>query len=149
MSKEHTLIKDFPIIRPTPLSFAISAVLAVPAATAIAQDASDSGEDLMLEEVTVTGRKREENLQSVPESIQALSGDTIIEAGLRGMSDYVRFIPSMNIVESNPGTAMVVFRGAPKARTIHLVAAAVFWLIASLIWMMKVVPKVTIPDPES
>lgn len=38
---------------------------------------------------------------------------------------------------------------APKARTIHLVAAAVFWLIASLIWMMKVVPKVTIPDPES
>ncbi|MFC1796115.1 TonB-dependent receptor [Pseudomonadota bacterium] len=128
MSKEHTLIKDLPIIRPTPLSFAISAVLAVPAATAIAQDAPDSGEDLMLEEVTVTGRKREENLQSVPESIQALSGDTIIEAGLRGMSDYVRFIPSMNIVESNPGTAMVVFRGIADAQSTFIAepSAAVY-----------------------
>ena len=37
---------------------------------------------------------------------------------------------------------------APKARTVHLVAAAIFWLIASLIWMVKVIPKVLIPDPE-
>jgi uncharacterized protein involved in response to NO len=37
---------------------------------------------------------------------------------------------------------------APKARTIHLVAAAICWLIAALIWMVKVIPKVLIPDPE-
>jgi uncharacterized protein involved in response to NO len=37
---------------------------------------------------------------------------------------------------------------APKARTIHLVAAAICWLIAALIWMVKVIPKVVIPDPE-
>jgi hypothetical protein len=28
-------------------------------------------------------------------------------------------------------------------------AAAVFWLVAALIWMVKVVPNVTIPDPDT
>lgn len=37
---------------------------------------------------------------------------------------------------------------APKARAVHLVAGAIFWLFAALIWMVKVVPKVAIPDPE-
>ena len=32
---------------------------------------------------------------------------------------------------------------APAARTIHLVAAALFWIGAMLIWMVKVLPKVT------
>lgn len=35
---------------------------------------------------------------------------------------------------------------APKARTVHLVAAAFAWLIAALIWMVRVIPKVAIPD---
>jgi uncharacterized protein involved in response to NO len=37
---------------------------------------------------------------------------------------------------------------APGARTIHLVAAAITWLVAVLIWMWKVVPKVVIADQE-
>jgi uncharacterized protein involved in response to NO len=37
---------------------------------------------------------------------------------------------------------------APKARTVHLVAAAIAWLIAALIWMVRVIPKVAIPDSE-
>jgi uncharacterized protein involved in response to NO len=37
---------------------------------------------------------------------------------------------------------------APKTRTVHLVAAAIFWLIAVLIWMGKVIPKVAIADLE-
>ena len=36
----------------------------------------------------------------------------------------------------------------PRARTMHLVAAATCWLIAALIWMVRVVPKVTIAEPE-
>jgi hypothetical protein len=35
---------------------------------------------------------------------------------------------------------------APKARTVHLVAAAIAWLIAALIWMVRVIPKVAIRD---
>ena len=37
---------------------------------------------------------------------------------------------------------------APNARTVHLVAAALLWIVAILIWMVKVMPKVTTPDPE-
>jgi uncharacterized protein involved in response to NO len=36
----------------------------------------------------------------------------------------------------------------PKARTIHLIAAAAFWLIATLIWMVKVIPNVAITELE-
>ena len=37
---------------------------------------------------------------------------------------------------------------APKARTIHLVAAAACWLLAALIWAVRVIPKVVIVEPE-
>lgn len=37
---------------------------------------------------------------------------------------------------------------APRARTIHLVAAATCWLLAALIWTVRVTPKVTIIEPE-
>jgi len=37
---------------------------------------------------------------------------------------------------------------APEARNIHLIGAAFLWLIAMLIWMGKVLPKVLVADPE-
>ncbi len=105
MTHTRTLTDDLHTLRPHPLSLAISALIAAPAATAMAQDQAEDRGDYMLEEVTVTARKRSENLQSVPESIQAISAQTIEQAGLRSMNDYVRFIPSLNIVQANPGSA--------------------------------------------
>jgi outer membrane receptor protein involved in Fe transport len=117
MSYERKLIEDLSVYRPKPLSLAISALIAAPAATAMAQDQSEASNEFMLEEVTVTARKRTENLQMVPQSIQAISAQTIEQAGLRGMDDYVRFIPSLNIVQANPGTAKVIFRGVADAQS--------------------------------
>jgi len=37
---------------------------------------------------------------------------------------------------------------APKARIMHLVAAAICWLVAALIWVVRVIPKVTTAEPE-
>jgi hypothetical protein len=37
---------------------------------------------------------------------------------------------------------------APKARTIHLVAAAICWLLAALIWIVRVIPNVTTAELE-
>jgi outer membrane receptor protein involved in Fe transport len=44
------------------------------------------------------------------------------------MDDYVRFIPSLNIVQANPGTAMVVFRGIADAQSTFIAepSAAVY-----------------------
>lgn len=128
MSKERKLIEDFPVLKPHPLSFAITALVAAPAGSAVAQDVGADKGDILLEEVTVTARKRTENLQMVPESIQAISSQTITDAGLKGMDDYVRFIPSLNIVQANPGTAMVVFRGVADAQSTFIAepSAAVY-----------------------
>ena len=35
-----------------------------------------------------------------------------------------------------------------RARIIHLLAAAICWLAASLVWMIRVIPKVTITEEE-
>lgn len=37
---------------------------------------------------------------------------------------------------------------APRARVVHLLAAAICWLAAALIWIVRVIPKVTIVDFE-
>jgi uncharacterized protein involved in response to NO len=37
---------------------------------------------------------------------------------------------------------------APNARTIHLVAAAACWISAAFIWIVRVIPNVTIAGPE-
>lgn len=38
---------------------------------------------------------------------------------------------------------------APHARIIHLIAAAICWLLASLLWMTKVIPKVTVTESNA
>lgn len=129
MSKERDRSKEFPLIRPTPLSVAISVVLAAPAATAVAQDQSDTDGGFTLEEVLVTARKRTENLQMIPESIQAISEQQMEKAGIFSMDDYVRFIPSLSIVGSNPGSAKIVFRGiADDAATFIAEPSAALYL---------------------
>ncbi len=128
MSKKQTLLEDFPVARPTPLALAISSVLTAPMGAVMAQAPSADNAELMLEEVTVTARKRTESLQMVPESIQAISSNTIEKAGLRDMDDYVRIIPSLNVVQANPGTAMVVFRGIADSQSTFIAepSAAVY-----------------------
>ena len=70
-----------------------------------------------LEEIVVTARKRTENLQDIPESIQAISAEKIARAGLLTMDDYARKIPSMSYVARGPGANKVVFRGVSEAGT--------------------------------
>jgi len=143
MSREHTLIDNLPVIQPKPLSLAISAVLAVPAGVAMAQEQQEASDELLLEEVMVTARKRTESLQNIPESIQAISAQTIEQAGLRGMDDYVRFIPSLNIVQANPGTAMVIFRGIADSQSTFIAepSAAVYLDEQSLVLSAQPNPR--------
>ena len=36
----------------------------------------------------------------------------------------------------------------PRARTAHLIAAAICWLAGAFIWIARVIPKVTIAEAE-
>jgi outer membrane receptor protein involved in Fe transport len=116
MTQEKFPSQSLPFIRPNKLSFAISAVLAAPAGTVLAQDQREGAAgDRVLEEVLVTARKRTESVMDIPESIQAISGRELKQAGLNTMDDYVRFIPSMSYVSTSPGSANIIFRGIADA----------------------------------
>ena len=93
----------------TPVAAAVSAAL-YPGYSAVAQDqATSSG---ALEEIVVTARKRAESAQTIPATIQAISQESLAAMGAKGMEDYARFVPSMNVVTYGPGSSTVVFRGA-------------------------------------
>ena len=90
----------------TPLAAAVATALAT-SPLVVAQEKS-----VTLEEIVVTSRKRAESVMDIPAAVQALSGEDLKDMGARGMSDYARFIPAVNIVDYGSGLANFVFRGA-------------------------------------
>ena len=50
---------------------------------------------LVIEEITVTARKRAENLQEVPDSITAFSAETIERSGIEDIRDFFDRVPNM------------------------------------------------------
>ena len=86
------------------LSFAIGASATIAGGTVVAQERT------ALEEVIVTAQKREENLQTVPLSISALSSAELEMRNIESLSD-------LNAVAPN-----VMFRDNPGARLVSTVA---------------------------
>jgi outer membrane receptor protein involved in Fe transport len=105
---------DFASWKRRRLFSAISASLAAGAAgTAVAQEQASGEAEAAgaLEEVTVTARKREENIQDIPQSIQAFSQAEIERVGIRSLQDVAKFAPSMTVVGQSAGLQKIVFRG--------------------------------------
>src|SRR5258706_4979117 len=49
----------------------------------------------LLQEVIVTANRRTENLQNVPITIQALTGETLTQLNATTFDDYVKFLPNV------------------------------------------------------
>jgi len=75
---------------------------------AAAAEASSSGG---LQEIVVTARKREENLQTVPLSIDVLSSKDVQNLGIAGFDDYATKVPSISFISIGPGTQTFFMRG--------------------------------------
>src|SRR5262245_25537175 len=87
-------------------------VIALPAGTVHAQEQTASGG---IEEVTVTARRREENLQEVPVSIEALSGEAMESRGMERITDVLRQTPNVFTANFGPaGTSNFSMRGIPN-----------------------------------
>src|SRR5215218_5692684 len=92
-----------------------AALRAMPIATAVltamspafAQETDSGG----LEQVVVSAQKRDENLQSVPLSIQALGTQRLEELHVQNFEDYAKFLPSVSFQSGGPGFARVFMRG--------------------------------------
>ena len=64
-----------------------------------------------LQEIVVTARKREENLQDVPLSIDVFTKKDLQHLAIAGLDDYAQKVPSISFISEGPGTQLFVMRG--------------------------------------
>lgn len=96
------------------LSYAIAAILsssAVGMNIASAAAAADTADAEGIQEITVTAQRRTENLQNVPITIQALSGEQLKQLSIANFNDAVRFLPNVAFAENGPGQGNIFMRG--------------------------------------
>ena len=74
------------------LSVVIASILAVPASV-LAQDSGG------LEEIVVTAQRREQNLQEVPISVSAFSGEQLDKSNIRSATQYLAITPNVSFTE--------------------------------------------------
>jgi iron complex outermembrane recepter protein len=86
--------------------YGAAAVHGVPALAAAAGAASDT-----LEAITVTARKRTENLQDVPQSIDVFTSKDLQNLSISQFEDYATKTPSVSFISTGPATQMFFMRG--------------------------------------
>jgi outer membrane receptor protein involved in Fe transport len=95
------------------IGLAVAAALAgfaVPRAPSLAAEADNTSSE-GLAEVVVTARKREENLQDVPLSVDVFTKKDMQNLGISGFEDYAEKVPSISFISEGPGTQFFVMRG--------------------------------------
>ncbi len=63
------------------------------------------------DEIIVTAQKREESLQNVPISIQAIGTKKLDQLNVSNFNEYAALLPSVTFQTGTPGTAQVYMRG--------------------------------------
>jgi iron complex outermembrane receptor protein len=92
------------------LSYAICSILGLhSASTAIAAEAGENSE--ALGEIIVTAQRREENIQNVPITIQALTSEVISQLNVVNLDDFIKFLPNVTQSTNGPSQGEVFMRG--------------------------------------
>jgi outer membrane receptor protein involved in Fe transport len=103
------------------LSFAIAAILSGCSAelAVAASTTGDSGDSAVegIPEITVTAQKRTENMEDVPITIQALTGDTLAELNVTTFDDFIKFLPNVSMSSNGPGQSSIFMRGLSVGTT--------------------------------
>jgi iron complex outermembrane receptor protein len=100
---------------PSTIAAALAALAAAPAP---AQEA--------LEEIVVTALKRAESLQDAPATVTAFDAETVEEARIQSMRDYVQLTSNMTLMETqNNAFAFVNIRGLAQIRNVDPTVAVV------------------------
>ena len=95
----------------TPRSIRILAAAVAPSRQIAATTPSEDE----LQEVIVTANRREENLQSVPITIQVLSGETLASLNATAFDDFVKYLPGVTAHGVGPGQNSIYVRGLGTA----------------------------------
>ncbi|HWJ36250.1 MAG TPA: TonB-dependent receptor [Steroidobacteraceae bacterium] len=96
------------------LSYAIAAILGgTVASSTYAATATDTAStaNSEIQEITVTAQRREENIQNVPITIQALTTETIGELNIQKFDDFIKFMPNVTQASNGPSQSEIFMRG--------------------------------------
>lgn len=95
------------LLKVTGLLMCGASMLTMMPATAFAQNAED--ENVSETDIVVTATKRPENIQDVPMSVSAVSGDALEQRGINNISQLQGYVPSLRFVTSNTARNSGVF----------------------------------------
>ena len=95
---------------PAPATNATNVVAPTPAEQ-VAQD----GQVPDSTEIIITAQKREENLQNVPISVQAIGTRRLDQLNISNFEDYTKQLPSVSFLTAQPGVTTVYMRGVSAA----------------------------------
>ena len=85
---------------------------------AAAAEADTANKTVGVEELVVTAEKRPENIQDVPMSVSAFSGDSLTRSNIANIADLSRFTPSVSIQSStNNRNSSITMRNVGTAGT--------------------------------
>lgn len=91
---------------------ASSAGLAIAVSTPVfAQDAKADGDDQGIGEIIVTAQRKAETLQDAAVAIDAVSGDSLVDAGITNARDITKLVPSLTIGNGGGVNASLFLRG--------------------------------------
>ena len=100
------------------ISSAVIAILSAHAgstAFAAPPEAPPESSSGALEEVIVSAQHRDESIQNVPISMQALTGETLSQLHVDTFEDYVKYLPNVTYGGNGPGQSNIFMRGLATA----------------------------------
>jgi iron complex outermembrane recepter protein len=92
------------------IALAVAAAIASPLMSHSAW-AQEKPEATNLDEVVVTAQKISQSVIDVPLSISVLGGDDLERTQSLNMQDYTKFVPGLQLTQSQPGFGRLVLRG--------------------------------------
>jgi outer membrane receptor protein involved in Fe transport len=101
-----------PADSPAPAADATAAQAATGTTTATTAAPAPAAPDTnQLATIIVTAQRRSENIQDVPISMQALTGQTMQQLNVQTFDDYVKYLPNVTAANNGPGQNEIFMRG--------------------------------------
>ena len=87
------------------------ATACLPVLPLAAQDAAESTAKDKLDEIVVTARQRDENLQTIPVAVSVVDGETLDRSHTVNTQELTQFVPSLYYNSANPRNTAYTIRG--------------------------------------
>ena len=86
-------------------------ILTIVAFAAVPNYSFAQNSELVLEEVVVTATKKEENVQDIAQTVNAVSGSTLDDYQIRDLSELAQVVSGVEFTQIDPRRATIIMRG--------------------------------------